>query len=129
MAKRTSGAEAARYIDQEMAREAELPIAGWLLVLNGKHKGEDFRLREGKNVIGSDPGCEVPLTDEYVSQRHATITVKRVDASRGQFRLVDLDSANGTFLNTSEEPVHAEELVDNDTITFGRTRCRFKCVG
>ena len=28
-------------------------VCGWMVALNGQHKGEDFRLRVGKNVIGT----------------------------------------------------------------------------
>jgi pSer/pThr/pTyr-binding forkhead associated (FHA) protein len=129
MAKRMGDSEAQKYIDDEIAKAGDMPIAAWLLVLTGKQRGEDFRLREGKNTVGSDPGCDVPIMDEYVSTKHANITIKKTDPTTGLFRVVDLDSANGTFLNTADEPVHAEELVDNDTITFGKVRCRFKCVG
>ena len=44
------------------------------------------------------------------------------------FIIVDLDSTNGTFLNDSQEPISKEELVDNDTVVFGQTKMKFKCL-
>jgi pSer/pThr/pTyr-binding forkhead associated (FHA) protein len=129
-----SGAGRNRPRDVKVVRTEELkdaktfPIAGWLLVLTGKHKGEDFRLREGKNTVGSAPDCEAVLTDEHVSVKHANITVKRSNETTGSYTVVDLDSTNGTFLNDSQEKITREELVDNDTIVFGTTKCKFKCV-
>ena len=126
---RRDTSDARRNLAADKKAEEEQPIAGWLLVLNGNHKGDDFRLREGKNTVGSDPSCAVALMDDHVSEKHASITVKRTGPISAQFRLVDLDSTNGTYHNDNEEPVGMEELVDNDIVSFGRTRCRFKCAG
>ena len=113
---------------EELKDERTLPIAGWVLVLNGKHKGEDFRLREGKNTVGTTPDCEVCITDGHVSAKHAVIHVKRATETTGSYSVVDLDTTNGTFLNTSQEKIQREELVDNDVVVFGTIRCKFKCV-
>lgn len=107
--------------------DKKIPVAGWLVALNGKHKGEDFKVREGKTNIGSAPDNEVVLSDDYISSKHATIKFVEKDGER-IFILTDLDSSNGTFLNDSEEPIAREELVDNDTVTFGQTKMKFKCL-
>ena len=120
--------DARRNVAEDKVSEKTLPIAGWLLVLNGKHKGEDFRLREGKNAVGSAPTGEVVLTDDHISTAHANITVKRASDTTGAYSVVDLDSTNGTFTNDGAEKITREELVDNDVIVFGKTRCKFKCV-
>lgn len=112
---------------EELKDEKTMPIAGWLLVWGGKHKGEDFRLREGKNTVGSAPDCDVVLTDDHVSTKHAVIHCKRATDTTGAYSIADLDSTNGTFLNDSKEKIGREELVDNDTVTFGTTKCKFKC--
>ncbi len=117
-----------RVREVDLKEEKTLPIAGWLLVVNGKHKGEDFRLREGKNTVGSDPTSEVLLTDDHISTKHANITCKRATDTSGNYAIIDLDSTNGTFLNDSKEKIAREELVDNDMVIFGTTRCKFKCV-
>jgi hypothetical protein len=110
-----------------MQEAASAPVVGWLVALTGKHKGTDFRLREGKNVIGSDPECEIILTDDFISSKHANIKYVNKDGER-VFIITDLDSTNGTFLNDAQEPVAREELVDNDTVTFGQTKMKFKCL-
>ncbi|MDC3378836.1 FHA domain-containing protein [Planctomycetota bacterium] len=107
--------------------DAKSPVAGWLVALSGKHKGEDFRVREGKTSVGSDMQCDIVLTDDYISTRHANIKFVNKDGER-IFILTDLDSSNGTFLNDSEEMIAREELVDNDTVVFGKTEMRFKCL-
>ena len=88
---------------------------------------ERIEVREGATKIGSDPSNDVVLLDDYISRTHATIKFVDKDGER-IFILTDLDSANGTFLNDAEEPIAREELVDNDTVTFGQTRMKFKCL-
>ena len=100
------------------ARKGE--VCGWLVALNGQHKGEDFRLRVGKNVLGTAADCDVVLTDKKVSRKHATIRYEG-----GEFQIADLDSSNGTFVN--DEKVQKHDLIDNDIIKLGDIEFEFKC--
>src|SRR5260370_3444119 len=61
-------------------------------VLRGK--GRDFKL-PAKAVVGRGADCDVVLDDDSVSRKHAELA--RDD--RGVYRLRDLSSANGTFLD------------------------------
>ena len=118
-----AGAKKTRMI----VEDTKTPVAGWLVALSGKYKGEDFKVREGKTNIGTDPSNDIVLQEDYISTRHATIKFVEKDGER-IFILTDLDSSNGTYLNDSEEPIAREELVDNDTVRFGETRMKFKCL-
>lgn len=112
----------------QMLQEVQkVPVVGWLVALSGKHKGEDFRVKEGKNIVGSDGDCDIVLTDDFISSKHANLKYVNKDGER-IFIITDLDSTNGTFLNDSEEPIAREELVDNDSVTFGQTKMKFKCL-
>ena len=44
-------------------------------------------------TIGRDPGCEIPLDDTQASRHHARVTF-----DGAAYRVVDLNSANGTYL-------------------------------
>lgn len=99
------------------------PVVGWVVALDGAQKGEDFRLREGKNAIGSAEGLEVTLRDQAVSSKHASIGYRE-----GKFVITDLDSTNGTFLNGETAPLARTELKDNDLIRVGETTLKFKCL-
>ena len=110
-----------------LVEEQKTPVAGWLVALNGKHKGEDFKVREGKTTVGSGDDNDIVLNDEFISGKHAVLKFVAKDNER-IFILTDLDSANGTFLNDSQEQIAREELVDNDTVTFGQTKMKFKCL-
>lgn len=107
--------------------EEAAPAAGWLVGLNGKYKGKDFKIKEGKNTVGGDKTCDIVLEDDFISKRHANINHIRKDGEN-IFILVDLDSANGTFLNDNDQPINKEELVDNDKVCFGKLEFRFKCI-
>lgn len=120
-------AGATRILGDELAAEKKVPVVGWLVVLSGKHRGEDFRLRDGKNAIGSDPSNQIVLSDDHISSRHASINAVVKDGER-MFVIRDLDSRNGTFWNEREEPIYHEELVDNDQVVFGTVKCKFKCL-
>ena len=101
--------------------DSEVPKAcvGWVVALNGTAQGQDFRLVEGKNVMGTAADCDIVLPDKYMSSRHAVLRYEE-----GNFVLVDLDSTNGTFVN--EARASKEELIDNDRIRLGQTELKFK---
>lgn len=115
-----------------MEVEAEAPVAGWLVVMDGvpstsTQKGKDFRISKEKTTIGSGDDNDVVLEGDFVSTNHATIRFVNKDNER-IFILTDLDSKNGTYLNDNSERVAREELVDGDMVTFGKTKCKFKCL-
>jgi len=96
---------------------------GWLVAMSGTQKGEDFRVRDGQNILGSAPEADVHLSDPTVSGKHASLRYKD-----GKFFLIDLDSSNGTYLNDGTESVAREELHDNDVIRAGEMLLKFKCL-
>ena len=97
------------------------PIAGWLICLEGTQTGEDFRVRDGRNVIGTAADCDIVVFDHYASPRHAVIVVRHEEASMW---LQDLESRNGTFVQDKRITKH--QLVDGDEIRLAATRLRFK---
>ena len=99
------------------------PVVGWFVALNGQQKGEDFRIRDGQNIVGSAPDCDVVLRDTAVSSKHASVRYKDQ-----KFFITDLDSTNGTFVNEVTEPVAREELKDNDIVRIGDVTLKFKCL-
>jgi serine protease Do len=76
-------------------------------------------------TIGRDPSSNIAFDsprDNIVSRRHAVIRVERGDPV--SFRLADLGSSNGTFLNG--QPVTEEkELLPEDTIELGKNGVKF----
>lgn len=96
-------------------------VVGWLVCMNGNQKGMDFRIFDGVNTIGAAADCDIVVTDEYLSSKHALIRYEE-----GKYEFKDNDSTNGSFLN--EKKTTKDELIDNDTIRLGRTELRFKAL-
>ena len=99
--------------------EKRPPAIGWIVALDGPQKGEDFRLVEGKILIGASPECEIRIDNEFASEVHASM--RYLD---GVYSLTDLDSTNGTVVNG--EPISRVELSDGDHIRIGDTNYVFK---
>ena len=117
------GGPAEKTVAVRIDIEEPLEVDGWVVALNGNHRGQDFRLHSGKNTIGTAADCDIVITDPYLSSGHAVI---RHDASDGSFTVIDHDSTNGTFVN--DKRISKDELIDNDTIRLGRTEMKFKAL-
>jgi hypothetical protein len=96
-------------------------LVGWLVAMSGSQKGDDFRVREGQNTIGSSPENDIVIKDPAASGKHASLRCKDK-----KYLIMDLDSSNGTFLNGSADPISLEELRENDTVRVGSTTLKFK---
>ena len=84
-----------------------------LIALSGPANGTIFALAEDEVSIGREPANRIRVDDHSVSRRHCLI--KREDQS---FRIVDLESYNGTFVNGV--PVGEQPLKHGDQIAVGR---------
>jgi hypothetical protein len=106
-----------------LADKRKPPVVGWFVALTGDQKGEDFRIRDGQNIIGSDADTDIVLRGAAISGKHASLRYKDE-----KFTITDLDSTNGTFLNDRTDPITREELRDNDIVRIGEVSLKFKCL-
>lgn len=101
-----------------LKREGAAPVTSsgaYLIGLTGSHKGRSYSIPVAGITVGRHQSCNVMIPDSRVSAHHAWIGI--VD---GKPLLRDLESTNGTFLNThTNESVSEAELVSGDTILFG----------
>ena len=102
-----------------ISEKRKAPVVGLFVAMSGDQKGEDFRLHDGKNSVGSTADSQISLKDSTVSGQHASVRYED-----GKFFLTDLDSSNGTYLN--DRKIVREELKDNDVIRFGEIIVKFK---
>lgn len=80
--------------------------------------GKRFSLADGMVRIGRGAENEVVLHSDSVSRRHA-----RVESGAGSYRVVDMHSTNGTYVN--DELVNDRELHRGDQIKIGDTILKF----
>jgi pSer/pThr/pTyr-binding forkhead associated (FHA) protein len=92
--------------------------AGMLLVKRGPHAGSRFLLTQPATSAGSHPASDIHLDDETVSLHHAEF--HRDDST---FRLFDVGSHNGTYVN--RELVQTAQLHNGDEIEIGKFRFIF----
>jgi nitrogen-specific signal transduction histidine kinase len=85
-----------------------------VIVIKGADEGKQFELNGAVVGIGRDATNPVRLHDTEVSRRHAEF--RQTD---GGFSLVDIGSANGTFVNN--QPVKETALRSGDHIQIGQT--------
>jgi hypothetical protein len=99
-------------------------IVGWILSYTLDPMGVDYRIYEGNNTIGREPGNSITITkDTTISGKHANILYKK-----GNFWIKDEMAANGTFLNDEELEIEkAYPLKDGDVIRLANTTFKFKC--
>ncbi|WP_052494154.1 FHA domain-containing protein [Nitrosospira sp. NpAV] len=90
--------------------------AAFLLCLSGAARGHQYPIDETIYRIGASNSNELQLSDDYVSQKHASIKYES-----GGLYLNDSASRNGTFLNDSR--LHEAAMVLNlgDEIRIGKT--------
>lgn len=85
----------------------------------GLVRGERYDLFGGLS-LGRSPDADVRIDDRYASGIHA-----RVFSRGGGYWVEDLNSTNGTLLNSAE--LHGEaEIDDGDLIRIGDTEFRFE---
>jgi diguanylate cyclase (GGDEF)-like protein len=97
-----------------LQRELVRSVAPSLAVILGRDVGKRVVLDRSVEM-GRDPSCELPLTDENVSWRHARVE----DRGNGDWVLVDLGSTNGTMLDG--KPCSGAPLVPGNRIFVGKT--------
>jgi hypothetical protein len=97
------------------------PIVGWLVALNGANAYQTYRLKAGMTKIGTAPPADMVVNDGFMSTEHCQIA-----CAPGGFTLIDNTSTNGSYVNDRKVTKH--ELVDNDTVTLGKTNFKFKSI-
>ena len=92
-----------------------------MLILKNKDGSEraSYVLKLGVSTLGRGLDNECVLDDRAVSRKHATITFE----SDGTFRLTDLGSENGTYVNGQRITTHT--LKDGDEVHMGKSTLVF----
>jgi len=91
---------------------------GLLVVRHGPNTGASYRLDRDVTTIGRHPDSDIFFDDITVSRRHV-----RIDRDEGGYRLTDVGSLNGTYVN--RERVDDSRLDHGDEVQIGRYRLSF----
>lgn len=99
------------------------PVVGWLVAIKGKHYGESFVLRTGRNFIGRGRDMDVVLVaDESVSRnKHAIVLY---DPKANLFILQPGESHELTYLNENVL-LESKEIHSYDVISVGNSDLMF----
>ncbi len=91
-------------------------LARWrpaLVVISGVAAGSEFIVDRVRTTVGRGPRVDLAFADAEMSQQHAAI-----EFADGGFRLCDLGSTNGTYVNGAL--VRVCELKNADRVQLGR---------
>jgi diguanylate cyclase (GGDEF)-like protein len=100
---------------QKIEHTIILTIIGGNEIDFGKH----FLLKKSKTLLGRDNTNDISLYDEKISKVHCEITVIKSSQGIEQIILKDLDSTNGTYVNS--EMIKQITLNAGDKIQIGDT--------
>jgi pSer/pThr/pTyr-binding forkhead associated (FHA) protein len=96
-------------------------VGATLQVQSGPGAGKVYELRQGNNVIGRGPECDVALEDGTISREHC---VARLEG--GKVTVYDAGSAAGTAV--SGTMAYGTKLRSGDLITLGNIEMEFVSV-
>jgi signal transduction histidine kinase len=99
-------------VERVRAEDSDVPR---LIVIKGADVGKQFELAGPISGVGRDATNAVRLHDTEASRRHAEFR----RGEDGIYRLVDLGSANGTFINTKH--IREAPLQSGDHIQVGQS--------
>ncbi len=88
-----------------------------LKVVRGPDKGASGAFRQRKVIVGTDPDCDLVLTDPTVSHRHFSISF-----DGNGLKIKDMGSRNGTIIGNLR--VVEAYLTDNEVIVAGDSRLK-----
>jgi pSer/pThr/pTyr-binding forkhead associated (FHA) protein/tetratricopeptide (TPR) repeat protein len=105
--------------DRDGRTQVQTAVAvGKLVVISGPDSGKEFELSKNEIIMGRSPTADVVLSDESLSRKHCKIV-----KTGSSYRIVDLESSNGTRVNGVR--VIEQLLKSFDVVNIGATEFRF----
>lgn len=96
-------------------------LVGWLVTYSFDASGVDYKIYEGRNIIGRDAGCNITVADPLMSGTHAVLLYRD-----NKFIIEDNMSSNGTYVNEENIDIQKKYLNDGDVIRMGATIFKFR---
>lgn len=95
-------------------------VAGWLVFLNGCHRGEDMRVPVGETKIGSSWQNDCVVTGVGIGSQHAIISL-----GAGHSKIVSVAENRLIKLN-NKLVTNSQSLEDGCLLTLGELNCVFR---
>lgn len=90
------------------------------LICVGTDSAPEIRLTHYPFTIGKNDSCDAQLPNPMISRLHAKISCVPDDTSSMKYYITDLNSTNGTYLNsTALSPYEMHPINPGDHISFG----------
>ena len=96
-------------------------LVGWLVSYSVDELGVDYKLYEGRNIIGRDVDCNITVSDGRMSGKHAVLLFRA-----NKYSLTDSQSSHGTYVNDEDIELEPRYLKDGDIIRMGNTIFKFR---
>ena len=90
-----------------------------LLIIKDQDQEFSYTLTDGRHSIGRSHKCDLVIKDQNVSRIHAWL-----ESFEGQWKLIDNDSTNGTYINNQR--IQDQTLKNGDRIRVGTTPISFR---
>lgn len=89
-------------------------------ILTGELAGQKFELKQGDNIVGRAPDCDIVLNAHGISKKHANVNL-----DGNIITITDLRSSNGTYLN-GIRILKKEVQSSSDKIAFNNIMVDFR---
>jgi ABC-type multidrug transport system ATPase subunit len=93
----------------------EADVHAKLVVRSGPGVGDEYLILKDVSIIGREQNVDIQIKDQSISRRHA-----RINYLAGVYRLEDLQSSNGTYIN-GQLVAGNRALRSGDQIRLGET--------
>ena len=103
---------------KNMMPESSEGVGACLITIHGENLGKKYDLELHEMVIGRSETANIRVDEENVSRNHAKIT--KVE---NEYQLEDLNSTNGTFVNTKK--ILKTILKEGDLVLIGNTILKY----
>jgi hypothetical protein len=105
-------------------RDAQSPVVGWLVAVDGPCKGRDYRIFAEGNSIGRESSNKIAIADDTVHRdRHAVL---RYDPKAKDSDAYYLSPGDGPMTYLNDKALYSPSaLAPYDMITLGKTRLLF----
>lgn len=107
-----------RIIKRRFEMDVKTIAPPFAKVVDGPDKGLSIPLHDGTIALGRASENDITLADPILSRHHC-----KLEIAGNAIKVIDLDSANGTFLNDTE--VRESLVRDGDRIQIGDTFIQF----